>query len=663
MKRLMLWLLTAAFVTSGAVMARVSDDDGDEVRKPKKEKVHREVKKEKKHKPEKAKTHKEKKHKAKKETPKKEKSIKKHKPKKHKQEKNKTVKHDKKRQKRENAKSERAFKRTKAGKQHAEDERRSKRRQERRHGEEKSEHKRLSREAKKMRKDEREQAEKAHRDRDHAKMMEQDKAMRQEHRHKVGFERHERDEMMEKWKALRAVEVERDSAAGKYSYLYRQPAWPIHAQFVGNKHNLNVEAGYQYAVDSYNSTGGGSKSNITKLAFGENPITVQEVLLAAKLVDKRLAVGAAGGTSELGDGNSGQRVFGKPFIFIGRDESYKLDIELSRYILARDLAVGVGLPLLYRRHHLKAITPLGVVDPANLNADTREDSMVPTLLRKILLAKGMTEMGGSAAGLGDVAFFVNGQMESAWFDKLVIGLRCQVPTGKKATQTKLWAPELGNGGFTEFSVFSGVQMSYQKYFNPHVLATVAFNLQAHVDRRVPRRVTRAQETAGAAAPLRTVVEINGELANLMTFGDRISRAQAGGAAVAANGDVAVAFSEFDTTIKGFADTISTVKMTKGAEIKLRVGNVIEELFCRQGFLDIFYDFRGKMKDRISGINTDLFNVDILRQHTQELEHRVGFDYSFQHDVDTRLRFGMRYTFAGMNVAKMFEAVGSLSHSF
>jgi hypothetical protein len=91
--------------------------------------------------------------------------------------------------------------------------------------------------------------------------------------------------------------------------------------------------------------------------------------------------------------------------------------------------------------------------------------------------------------------------------------------------------------------------------------------------------------------------------------------------------------------------------------------MFERFILARGFLDIFYDFRGKLKDTISHKTRDEYNLDIIRKETSQVEHRIGIDYSYQADLYSRVHLDFRYTFAGRNVPKTFEIAGIYNYSF
>lgn len=420
-------------------------------------------------------------------------------------------------------------------------------------------------------------------------------------------------------------------AGGGYADRFKSPAWGVESLFYNKKWQMTVAADYSYAADSYGSSGSGSKSNVTRLAFGEQPIRVQDILLANRL----LAEGNPAVSVIFGSPLETPNV-NNPLTLIGKAESYGVNLALSRYVFSNNVSVGLDVPVVYKHNRLH-------IDTDQSTHDLESFYIVPALIKEILRAKGINEVGGSAAGLGDVSMFISSQINSSKFDKLVAGVRWQMPTGKKQSMSKLWSPDLGNGGFTELSMFGNAAVSYKKCVNPHVSLSAGCSLPAHVDRRVPKKFTVTNPTNGT--PI--VSTLNQELA----FGDQLQMV------------ADQSFSGFDSLIPNFGDTVSRVKITRGAEVKMRLGNIIERFVSSRGFMDVFYDFRAKMKDMVSDLAADQYDVGSVRSHSNQLEHRLGFDYSYQYDSQARLRLGTRYTFAGMNVPKTFDIAGSFNYAF
>lgn len=534
----------------------------------------------------------------------------------------------------------------------------------------------LDEKAKKMRRKERKCELKTRRKQRNERAVAAEKRCVEENGQERRSARQNRDALRVSWREARALQAEQDTQAGMYADLYKSPAWPVYAQSYENTDLLDVVFEYKYATDCYDSYKNGTKSDISRLAFGLNPITVQDILLASKLAVAGKVIQndpIQNPIAALSDQYL-KYMANQVITFNGKAEQYGTILEFSRYILKRDIAVGVEIPVLYKRHRLRMHTALsseatqpngiianGAFGPAApaANAFLKRYGADPVrFVQDILSSKGIRELGGSATGLGDVAFFVNGQFNSTWFEKAVIGVRGQFPTGKRAIQAKLWAPDLGNGGFTEITPFASILLSCHKYLNPHLLTQVSFSLPAHVERRIPRSVKQD------SVVIVDVAKGNQALAqNLIVLGDRVNLVNNATGEALINGQTARAFSEYDTTILGLADTITKLRMHKGTELKIRVGNMFERCLSRRGFLDLYYDFRAKQRDRLSGAATDEFNVDMLRRDSNLLEHRAGIEYSYQFDLFTRLRLGMRYTFAGRDVAKAFDAAGALNYAF
>lgn len=552
--------------------------------------------------------------------------------------------------------------------------------------------------------------------------------------HHGRMSKHERAALIAKYHDVRKAEHEHDVASGMYADLYKSPAWPTAAQFFENKDFFNVSSFYNYAQDCYDSKGYSSGSNITRLFFGEERnLAPRDLFLASKLVedgkaiiniDSRLAVPTNKNANPNDDAGT--------LSFIGRTETYGLHFDFVRYLIAKSLACGIELPVLYRRNKLRS-----------KQLDDADNTPANIQLRNGLEAKGFAgqdagflELGGSAAGLGDVAMFLNGQFDSKHFDKLVTGVRIQFPTGKKASQFKIWAPDLGNGGFSEIAAYTNMVVSYKQCLNPHLSIQGGFSLPAHVDRRIPKKLTITVDRATArqfaintlvAKGINTITGGPGasEAPELVTYGTAVGIANgpaaigavanrvAAGATDAPNiadtrtklglvsgfqADIKTAIGklgshvpistvlaadqklaladkssvwinsaaitdEYDSQVNNMGDTVTTVKMIRGPELKVRLGNMVEHCFMRRGFLDMFYDLRIKGRDYISGVSADDFNIELLRKNSYQVEHRLGLDYSYQFDLFTRARLGLAYTVAGKNVPKALDLSGSLNCAF
>lgn len=445
--------------------------------------------------------------------------------------------------------------------------------------------------------------------------------------------------LMQNWKKVREEVVDKNYADGRYADTYMLPAWPVSSWFFKDKALVNVSATYKYATDSYDSKG--SKRDITALDFGEQTIHLKDVLLASKLLGQ--------GKVQIKSQNVS---FVDNFIhfwrdqeikFNGESERYGLEFDFARHVLRDDITIGVQVPLLYARNRLDVVMDF----PSELNAYSHnyiENASIvyQECLKRVFRSKGINEYGGSASGFGDITLFGNVEITTRYVDRIVAGAKVVLPTGKEESMSKLWAPALGNGDCAEFAAFASLLVNYRPYINPHLFLQGSIFSTAHVDKRVPHKVTSPPDAqAGADIP-----------SDLMAMADRLRYT-----------NPAIPFSDFDTTIRCFADKPVSVKFEKGPEFRAQVGNMFDKFIFRRAFLDIYYDVRVKWEDSYRALDRDEYNPDIFEENTRVVEHRIGLEYSHQLDARTRLKAVMNYSFAGTNAPKMFDIGILLGHSF
>ena len=529
---------------------------------------------------------------------------------------------------------------------------------------EEKEHNEWVRENRRKRKEEERKARKARRQERAASIKQTLEKRDQDHLVHIKEQRSNRRLLMNQWEHKQTEQRHHDHKAGRYADLYKIPAWPVAAQFFENRGIFNTTVSYNYATDAYDSSG--VNRDLTILEFGEQPIRVKDILLASKLVSNNdlahyeFTDNAANSVGS----NYLQYLADEEIKFLGKAEEYSVRFDLARYAFRNDLAIGVQVPLIYRKNRLRAhvdlsdaafeslhklvdaLTPGGAPDAAGRispNAFMRRYGQDTDLfIKDILKAKKIDQLGGSAMGLGDITLFAHAKINSSYFEKMVVGAKVQIPFAKKSTVRKLWSPALGNDGHTEFAFFCSVLSSYQKFLNPHLFLQALFGAPAHVEKRVPKRID-IPALAANAKPSK----------NLFAFADRVR-----GIAVGSN-----AVSVFDTTLKNLGDNVTTLKLTTGFEMQMRIGNIIERFLSERGFLDAYYYFRFKSSDSVHSINTEEWNPLVFTENTQQIEHTAGLDYSYQYDRNTRLIAGLLYTFAGMNVPKTFNAHVSFGFTF
>jgi hypothetical protein len=477
------------------------------------------------------------------------------------------------------------------------------------------------------------------------------------------------------WQEVRSAAVETDFKNGKYADLYMLPAWPVTNWFFKDKALINISGIYEYATDAYDSDG--ASRDLTTLEFGESPVRVQDIFLASKLLNEGKVASKNLHVADPEEDLSFRspvdfllKYYGdRELKFNGRSEKAGFSLDFMRHVLRDDISIGIQVPVLFMKNRLDMNIDFPIEN--EFYSDSRYESrnfqlssgegqnnvdvfypdqdvvfaeleshLYHEALMRMFKAKGITELGGSAAGLGDITLFGNVEVTTKWIDKIVAGLKVVLPTGRKATPHKLWAPELGNGGCTEFAAFVSLLVKYNRYINPHLSLQAGLNTTCHVNKHVPGWVT-----SGADVP-----ETGDISADLMALADRLQY----------NGNT---FAGWDSAIRGFGDKAISVKYEKGPEITARIGDVIDKFLFRRGFLDIFYNIRVKAEDCYRQANRDEYRLDMFEDNTQQVEHRIGIEYSYQFDNRSRMKAGFIYTFAGTNVPKTFDLGVSFAHSF
>jgi len=451
-----------------------------------------------------------------------------------------------------------------------------------------------------------------------------------------------RSSLVSNWRNFRKKEVAQEYTDGMYADLYKVPSWPIEATFFDHKSQLNVATKFQYQTSAYSSVGSGH--DLSKLYFGEDPIRLRDILLAFKL--KQNSVVADNSLLDWlnvkEDPKDIDKEWNQDFDYIGflaESEEFMKSINYSRYIWGRDVLIGLQIPLGYKKHELK-FSSYGY-DFSNVRALSlwQRESTFKTVVEKVLELKNLHyNRKNSITGIGDISLFANVEINSRYFEKANWGLRLQLPTSKDADPSKLWAPSLGEE-FTKVAGHVAMLWSPRPWINPHLFMQATYAANANVNRRVPKKITH--KDSGATS----------DLTGVMLLGEKVKE----------NGSST--FTEWDTTVPGMADASRKVDVQPGPEIFVRLGNMFEKMLFRRAFLDVYYDFRAKFEDSASGLPEDNYNLRILEQNTHQIEHNLGFNFSYQFDYHTRLQGGGRYTFYGINVPQTFELSCNLGIEF
>lgn len=457
----------------------------------------------------------------------------------------------------------------------------------------------------------------------------------------------DRQRNMGKWRIMRAVSIEQDYEDGRYADLYKRPAWPFYMLWADNRNLLQVKSKFEHATNWFDSSG--STKDLTAREFGEQDFYWRDILLALDLNKRTVGNSTVlGAVSELNYPwkHLKDYLYNKKLIFFGSENKLNLDINYGRYIKDKDVFIGIEIPFAYKKTRLKFdtdVAPCNGVNDAKVN-DVYVRTYQQEIFDYVLRAKNLyyyPKM--STIGIGDISTLINFNVRTKFVEKLEWGSKIVWPTSKDRDTKKLFAPEIGYG-FTQFKVFSSVMFNKQnKYFNPHMFAEFAYSWQGHKNKRVPKIINTNSAIAGDLVGADVMA-----LGNLVTYAGPL-----------------IAFSEPDTRVVAFADNVKSVKIRPGMEFNVRFGNIFEKIIFRRAFLDIYYDFKAKLKDVVlnSGIIEAEWQIRRIEENTMGIQHKAGFNFNYQFDIHSRLNFGAEYIFAGLNVSDTFNAILGLDVEF
>ncbi len=447
--------------------------------------------------------------------------------------------------------------------------------------------------------------------------------------------------------------------------IYLLPYWPVYTTYFDDNDFLTAYASFSTASQSY--SGHGRSKNLSTLIFGEQPLVIQDMLLASRLSAAAL-VEVSGMTPV-----ETQKYY---YLSILANQQVNFDASLdqgqvalsyARHFRDGDLTLGLYLPIKIRGQRLhitndmtpqnrqtlvriaNGINPVtgsppcvlasgvSTADKPELNFFERYDDL-NDFVTDIINKKGMGfPRKETIVGLGDVMAYINLDIPSNYCARLVTGLSLLIPTARARDMGKIWDAELGNGGFLETSWYGSVLWEHSRWFNPYIHATATYRFESSVYRRVPRFNTYD--------------------------GLRFNGVLVGGPDTPAKGSLILGqallfesnFSQQpDTTIRNFADKPSKVKVAPGAELFCRIGNTFDAVFSDHAFFDLFYDLHVKGKDYVTHRpNDDVYIPGILDHNTAYISHTLGANYSYQFDESFRLRLGLWYVVAGCNTPKTF----------
>jgi hypothetical protein len=427
-------------------------------------------------------------------------------------------------------------------------------------------------------------------------------------------------------------------------FIYKVPEWPRQSQVFLKKDLLGFNGRLQFATQAYGSSGG--TKDISHKIFQEGAIYLKDIVLASKLIDLGAAAVAADKYN---------------FLEILKDQLFKFDASIDeqsfafsyiRHFLEGDISLGLQLPIVRRAHKIKLTSSLTAQLRDQLESESTDffttyPNGLIDLLKDILSKKNINfNESDSEGGLGDLSLFANYEVPTRHCERCFVGVRALLPTSRSRDVYKLWDPELGNGGFTELSLFGSLLFNQSRWFNPHCFLQATYVVPATVFRRVPKTVSNTDIESVSNAKKKF-----GD--DFMIYGNGVKYLS-----------TEPEFSQLDTTVRRFSDETRKTKVHPGGNLFLRVGNMIEEAFSERLFFDTFYELFAKWRDYIGfRRDDDVYEPSLLVNNTYEVAHRVGANLSWQADDSWRMHLGGMYTFAGRNTFRLFEINGAISLEF
>lgn len=503
------------------------------------------------------------------------------------------------------------------------------------------------------------------------------RAVEHKHKHRHGkhkkqgnkHHRHGRNpELTRQWRDYEHKRELRHRDLGRFADLFLQPAWPAHAQYENKDYVVGVDVKYATATSGFNNAG--ILGDVAKTSFADGDIKLQDMLLASKLVAKGIAdhrrdnvlnnaAQPYGNVVGLLDGNGYLGYLAdKSLIFNGQRERLEAGFNFARYFFNHRIGVGLFVPVVQDKRRLNVTLDYAYEDvtktlPADDNrqqAYTVRYGSEEQFMNDVLGAKGLVGQGGTTVGLGDVQLYAQVNVPSRHLERALFNLRAVIPTASQPATNRLWAPELGNGGFYQAGASLALAGRYNRYFNPHYSMEGVYSLPAVINQRVPKKITIAVGTS--AAQLGVATPLGYRL--LDTTG-----VPPAGVFDATQRE----YNDFDVQHRGFGDAVSGLKVARGLQFDVRIGNVFEKVLVRRGFLDVFYNFKIKARDRAYGLPEADYMISAYQNNSDQLEHRLGAQWRWQVNYHTTLRLGLEQVVRGKNVAQDSQMAAGINYGF
>lgn len=436
--------------------------------------------------------------------------------------------------------------------------------------------------------------------------------------------------------------------AKKHGKRYLLPQWPYYSAFYEKSDFVQLLADYSIASQAYGSHGKTKDHSV--LLFGTDNIAVQDILLVSKLA---AAAKLKTGLAKLDTGAKVQAdhylsiLSTQKLVFDSWESRFGVGLNVARHYCHNDLSVGIHIPVVGKTHRLRLKNEIDPAIQIKLDtADAKFDATMPAeaeyifakqypgglqdFLSAALNDKGMSfnDRTSTQVGLGDINGYMNINIHSRHIDRFVLGAHLVFPSAREADSDKLWGHDMGNGGFVQLGGFFSMLWEKSCWFNPYIHSKAAYSFASRVTRRVAKKLSN---------------ENDGKILGCdFALGQNLQFTAAPGGT----------FTEPDSTVKRFADSVTKIKIHQGPELLIRLGNAFTGIFGKGGAFDIHYDLKIKGRDYLgSQRNGDQFDGSNLNYATWSVGHILGAQYSYQFSDTFRAGFAGSYAVAGRNHPK------------
>lgn len=399
-----------------------------------------------------------------------------------------------------------------------------------------------------------------------------------------------------------------------------------------------IEVTAEAAEKSFGSLN--SREDLASRIFGKKDIQLQDFVLVTRLAAKGGILNnlEGGAPANLDDFTS---LATEPVVFEAFNHREQIQLGASVTFFEKSLRLSGGLPVVVGTNQLRVGNDGGlyrkVLDRgrAALVGDFREATLAQ-FVDAATSSMGMkTGERISHYGLGQAFIGASYDIPVERLEYFKIGAQLYLPTAPAPEANRVWPVELAPRNMA-LGGSGALLYAANRFFNPYVQADARFNFASKNQRRVPRMVARdGAGNPGAKMALGSYVGFAGDFNN-----------------------------EQEASIRGFSDFSSDVKGRLGHTLNLQLGNIIERVAGKGGYLDVAYRLGVKAKDEVLEITpAGKYNPDVLTANTDELMHQVRLGYGYHFTNSFRLNLQASLVVAGKNTAQALSGTALFGFSF